>query len=99
MRLTINLRSVHVCDAGQHAAWQLKSADLTVASLGDLTTYNMRRLFANVGQGNSNPGPSTVARFSPLSGLSWFALNCMYLTDWRVQGTRGTSQSLSWSWS
>mmetsp|Transcript_62124 Transcript_62124/g.91064 ORF Transcript_62124/g.91064 Transcript_62124/m.91064 type:complete len:475 (-) Transcript_62124:434-1858(-) len=41
---------------GQHAAWQLKSADLTVASLGDLTTYNMRRLFANVGQGNSNPG-------------------------------------------
>jgi len=41
---------------GQHAAWQLKSADLTVASLGDLSTYNIRRLFANVGEGNTNPG-------------------------------------------
>lgn len=41
---------------GNHAAWQLRSADLTVSSLGDLTTYNIRRLFANVGEGNSNPG-------------------------------------------
>lgn len=41
---------------GQHAAYQLKTADLTVASLGDLTTYNIRRLFANVGEGNRSPG-------------------------------------------
>ena len=37
-----------VAIVGRHAAYELTSADLTVASLADLTTYNLRRLFANV---------------------------------------------------
>lgn len=34
---------------GQHKGYQLKQADLTCASLDDLTVYNLRRLFANKG--------------------------------------------------
>lgn len=31
----------------QHPAYKLRSADVTVACLSDLTVYNVRRLFAN----------------------------------------------------
>lgn len=36
---------------GEHKAWELSSSDLTVSSLDELTTYNVRKLFAEVGEG------------------------------------------------
>mmetsp|Transcript_31877 Transcript_31877/g.49852 ORF Transcript_31877/g.49852 Transcript_31877/m.49852 type:complete len:266 (-) Transcript_31877:661-1458(-) len=38
---------------GRHAAYELQSADLTVRDLSELTTYNLRRLFSQVGEGNN----------------------------------------------
>ena len=43
-----SLRAVAV--VGKYAGYQLRSADLTCASLGELAVYNVRRLFANAGQ-------------------------------------------------
>lgn len=34
---------------GKHPAFKLKNADLTCASMGELSVYNIRRLFANRG--------------------------------------------------
>ncbi len=55
--------------AGQYKAYQLKMADLTCASLGGLTVYNIRRLFANRGaefmdvkHGFSNDKPPSTRR-------------------------------------
>ena len=38
-----------VAVTGVHAGYQLRTADLTCGNLGELTVYNLRRLFANVG--------------------------------------------------
>ena len=35
--------------AGDFKAYELKAADVTVASLGELTIYNIRKIFANEG--------------------------------------------------
>jgi hypothetical protein len=42
-----SLRAVAV--AGRHPGYRLGTADLTCGTLGDLTVYNLRRLFANSG--------------------------------------------------
>lgn len=45
-----------------HPAYALRSADLTVANLSGLTVYNMRRLFANVGNEFMDLKQQAVAR-------------------------------------
>jgi hypothetical protein len=34
---------------GEHKRYQLKAADLAISSMGELSVYNVRRLFANRG--------------------------------------------------
>ncbi|GLI71252.1 hypothetical protein VaNZ11_016375 [Volvox africanus] len=43
------MKAVAVAVSPDHPAYKLRSADVTVASLDQLTVYNLRRLFANSG--------------------------------------------------
>lgn len=47
-----DVSSLIVTVLGEHKAWELASSDLMVASLDQLTTYNVRKLFSQVGEGS-----------------------------------------------
>ena len=50
-----------VATLGSFAAYELTSADMTVSSFEDLSTINIRRMFAAVGEVNSQPtGPNPL---------------------------------------
>lgn len=38
---------------GSYAAWELQSADMTIRAMDELTIFNIRRLFSEVGEGNA----------------------------------------------
>lgn len=45
------MKAVAVAASAEYPAYKLRTADVTCAALSDLTVYNIRRLFANSGEG------------------------------------------------
>lgn len=56
---------------GAHRAYQLQNADLTVASLAELTVYNLRRLFANNGLHHMDLAQDRVGSTPPRRRLTF----------------------------
>jgi hypothetical protein len=47
--LQVSMKAVALARPTGSPAWKLRAADVTVSNLSQLTVYNVRRLFANLG--------------------------------------------------